>query len=59
MGGDHAPGHIVDGALAAVRHFELGIVLVGPATRLAAELAAQARKVAEANKGKIPLIPVR
>jgi glycerol-3-phosphate acyltransferase PlsX len=38
MGGDQAPGHIVDGALAASRHFDLGVVLVGPADRLEAEL---------------------
>src|SRR5438045_103206 len=38
MGGDHAPAHIVDGALAAVRHFDLGVTLVGPADRLATEL---------------------
>jgi glycerol-3-phosphate acyltransferase PlsX len=38
MGGDEAPGHIVDGALAAARHFDLGITLVGPAGRLEAEL---------------------
>jgi glycerol-3-phosphate acyltransferase PlsX len=29
MGGDHGPRHIVDGALAAVRHFDLGVILVG------------------------------
>src|SRR3982750_2196807 len=39
MGGDHAPGHIVDGALAAVRHFDLGVTLVGPAALLEGELA--------------------
>ena len=38
MGGDEAPGHIVDGALAAARHFDLGVTLVGPADRLEAEL---------------------
>jgi len=39
MGGDEAPAHIVDGALAAVRHFDLGVTLVGPADRLETELA--------------------
>ncbi len=39
MGGDHAPHTIVDGALAAVRHFDLGVVLAGPAARLESELA--------------------
>ncbi len=38
MGGDEAPSHIVDGALAAVRHFDLGVALVGPAATLEAEL---------------------
>ena len=38
MGGDHAPQSIVDGALAATRHFDLGVTLVGPASRLEAEL---------------------
>jgi phosphate acyltransferase len=38
MGGDAAPGRIVDGAVAATRHFDLGVVLVGPAPRLEAEL---------------------
>jgi glycerol-3-phosphate acyltransferase PlsX len=39
MGGDHAPGVVVDGALAAVRHFDLGVILVGPVDRLETELA--------------------
>src|SRR4249920_4263413 len=38
MGGDDAPRHIVDGALAATRHFDLGVTLVGPVDRLAAEI---------------------
>jgi len=38
MGGDEAPSHIIDGALAAIPHFDLGVVLVGPAARLEAEL---------------------
>jgi phosphate acyltransferase len=38
MGGDHAPHAVVDGALAATRHFELGVALVGQASRLEAEL---------------------
>jgi glycerol-3-phosphate acyltransferase PlsX len=38
MGGDYAPRHVVDGALAAVRHFDLGVLLVGPATVLESEL---------------------
>jgi phosphate acyltransferase len=39
MGGDFAPRHVVDGALAAVRHFDLGVTLVGPSAMLEAELA--------------------
>src|SRR5206468_7514931 len=27
MGGDYAPRHVVDGALAAAKHFELGVAL--------------------------------
>jgi glycerol-3-phosphate acyltransferase PlsX len=29
MGGDHAPAHIVDGAVAAARHLEIQIALIG------------------------------
>jgi glycerol-3-phosphate acyltransferase PlsX len=39
MGGDEAPGHIVAGALAAARHFDLGVMLVGPVSRLEDEIA--------------------
>lgn len=39
MGGDLAPQPVVDGALAAARHFDLGVRLVGPHERLEAELA--------------------
>jgi glycerol-3-phosphate acyltransferase PlsX len=39
MGGDFAPRHVVDGALAAVRHFDLGVVLAGNTTALEAEIA--------------------
>jgi glycerol-3-phosphate acyltransferase PlsX len=38
MGGDDAPRPIVDGALAATRHFDLGVVLVGPSARLNEEV---------------------
>src|SRR5258706_15387253 len=38
MGGDFAPRHIVDGALAAARHFDLGVALVGPRAVLEGEL---------------------
>jgi glycerol-3-phosphate acyltransferase PlsX len=38
MGGDHAPHHVVDGALAATRHFDLGVALVGPPSVIELEL---------------------
>ncbi len=38
MGGDYAPRHVVDGALAAVRHFDLGVQLVGPSAILQSEV---------------------
>jgi glycerol-3-phosphate acyltransferase PlsX len=42
MGGDAAPDLIVEGALAATRHFDLGVVLVGPETRVREAVAAHA-----------------
>ena len=39
MGGDFAPRTIVDGALTAARHFDLGVTLVGPPGALAPEIA--------------------
>jgi glycerol-3-phosphate acyltransferase PlsX len=39
MGGDTAPGLVVEGALAAARHLDLGVVLVGPAARIEAQIA--------------------
>jgi glycerol-3-phosphate acyltransferase PlsX len=38
MGGDAAPRPVVDGALAATRHFDVGIALVGPVERLRDEV---------------------
>jgi glycerol-3-phosphate acyltransferase PlsX len=38
MGGDFAPRLVVDGALAAARHFDVGVTLVGRADLLDAEL---------------------
>lgn len=38
LGGDNAPRHVIDGALAATRHFDLGVTLVGPSAAVAAEL---------------------
>jgi phosphate acyltransferase len=39
MGGDQAPRPVVDGALAATRHFDLGVALVGRADLVERELA--------------------
>ena len=39
MGGDAAPRVAIDGAVAAARHFELGIALVGPLAALEREIA--------------------
>jgi glycerol-3-phosphate acyltransferase PlsX len=39
MGGDHAPSLIVDGALAAARHLQLRLLLVGPTDVIERELA--------------------
>jgi phosphate acyltransferase len=39
MGGDEAPAQVVAGALAAARHFDLGVTLVGPVSRLEDEIA--------------------
>ena len=38
MGGDHAPGPIVDGALAAARYSGVAVTLVGRPDAIAAEL---------------------
>jgi glycerol-3-phosphate acyltransferase PlsX len=42
MGGDYAPRQVVDGALAAVRHFDLGVVLTGNLAALEVEIARHA-----------------
>jgi len=39
MGGDHAPSSIIDGALAAARHFDVGLLLAGPSAIIRSELA--------------------
>ena len=39
MGGDHAPASIIDGAVAAARHLDLGLILAGPASVIESELA--------------------
>jgi glycerol-3-phosphate acyltransferase PlsX len=42
MGGDYAPRQVVDCALAAVRHFDLGVVLTGNMAALEVEIARHA-----------------
>ncbi|MGE3275644.1 MAG: phosphate acyltransferase PlsX [Vicinamibacterales bacterium] len=42
MGGDHAPGRIVDGAVAAARYLGIGVDLVGRSAAVDAELARHA-----------------
>lgn len=42
MGGDHAPGVVVDGAVLAAREFPIEVVLVGDEAQLTAELARHA-----------------
>jgi glycerol-3-phosphate acyltransferase PlsX len=39
MGGDHAPRRIIDGAVAAARHLDIGLILAGPEQVIRAELA--------------------
>jgi glycerol-3-phosphate acyltransferase PlsX len=39
MGGDDAPGSIIDGALVAARHLQIGLLLVGDTTLIERELA--------------------
>ena len=38
MGGDHGPGSIIDGALVAARHLQIGLLLVGARAVVDAEL---------------------
>jgi phosphate acyltransferase len=40
MGGDHAPANVVDGAVAAARHLDVHVSLVGPTAAVEAALAA-------------------
>src|SRR5499427_1866340 len=52
MGGDEAPRNIVDGALAAVRHFDLGVLLVGETAAIEAELA----RIADVDRRAVRVI---
>ena len=38
MGGDHGPGSVIDGALVAARHLQIGLLLVGARAVIDAEL---------------------
>jgi len=42
MGGDHAPANIVDGAVAAARHLDVRLALVGPTQTIESALASHA-----------------
>jgi glycerol-3-phosphate acyltransferase PlsX len=52
MGGDDAPRHVVDGAVAAARDTDLGVVLVGPSARIDDEL----RRHPDADRSRIRLL---
>ena len=52
MGGDDAPRHVIDGALAAARDVDLGVMLVGPTALIDAEL----RRHADVDRSRIRLV---
>jgi phosphate acyltransferase len=52
MGGDDAPRHVVDGAVAASRDADLGVVLVGPSARIDDEL----RRHPDAARSRIRIL---
>lgn len=54
MGGDTAPGLVVDGALAAARHLDLGVALVGPVARMQAQIERHAGVV---DPSRVRLVP--
>ena len=51
MGGDEAPRHVVDGAIAATRQFDLGVLLAGPSALIEAEL----RRHPDADRSRLRL----
>src|SRR5262245_44692142 len=53
MGGDFAPRHAVFGALAAARHFDLGVALVGPAAAVETALARFAAEDGEFDRARV------
>jgi glycerol-3-phosphate acyltransferase PlsX len=52
MGGDFAPRHVVDGALAAARHFDLGVALVGSPEAIEAEVA----RHGDVDRGRVRVV---
>jgi len=56
MGGDHAPQHIVDGALAATRHFDLGVALAGPADLVGAALERHVNSVGDVDNARVRIV---
>jgi glycerol-3-phosphate acyltransferase PlsX len=52
MGGDFAPHHVVDGALAAARHFDLGVMLTGPGAVIERELT----RHADVDRSRVQLV---
>ncbi len=52
MGGDDAPRHVVDGAVAASGDADLGVVLVGPSARIDDEL----RRHPDADRSRIRIL---
>ena len=56
MGGDEAPRNIVDGALAAVRHFDLGVLLVGRGAAIDAELARHESEEGDVDRTRVRIV---
>jgi glycerol-3-phosphate acyltransferase PlsX len=52
MGGDEAPGHVIDGALAAARDGDFGVLLAGPTAVLDEEL----RRRGEGPTGRVRVL---
>jgi glycerol-3-phosphate acyltransferase PlsX len=58
MGGDHAPHAIVDGALGATRHFDVGVALVGAAGVLEREVARCAEAI-DVDRDRVRIVDAR
>src|SRR5258706_3267475 len=56
MGGDEAPRNVVDGALAAVRHFDLGVLLVGRSDAIEAVLEEEYSQVAGIDRERVRVV---